>query len=309
VRLLEIASEAQGREVGDVGERFLPALTEIARAYSASSGEGNRLGIACDEGGLVRAGSPDVNATWMDARTSSGPVTPRDGCAVEIEALWYSLLAHLEDLHKRRGEEDLAREWGARKRLAGATFLERFWLSAGFGGSGGYLADTWKDGVVDGAMRPNMVIAAALEWSPLTREKRGDVVRAAETELLVPRGLRTLEPRDPRYHGRFLGGPEERDRSYHQGTAWPWLLGFFCEAYLRAFGHEETQLERVRGILRAFDGEFETAGLLHISEVFDGDPPHRPGGTIAQAWNTAEILRAWSLVEEAANPGGGGARR
>jgi glycogen debranching enzyme len=245
----------------------------------------------------------------MDARTSSGPVTPRDGCAVEIEALWYSLLAHLEDLHKRRGEEDLAREWGARKRLAGATFLERFWLSAGFGGSGGYLADTWKDGVVDGAMRPNMVIAAALEWSPLTREKRGDVVRAAETELLVPRGLRTLEPRDPRYHGRFLGGPEERDRSYHQGTAWPWLLGFFCEAYLRAFGHEETQLERVRGILRAFDGEFETAGLLHISEVFDGDPPHRPGGTIAQAWNTAEILRAWSLVEEAANPGGGGARR
>ncbi|HEV8111161.1 MAG TPA: amylo-alpha-1,6-glucosidase [Planctomycetota bacterium] len=295
VRLLEVASGSEE----SIAQRFLPALTEIARAYS----EGTRLGIRSDEGGLVRAGSPEANATWMDAQTADGPVTPRDGCAVEIEALWYALLAHLEDTHKRRGEEALAKEWGARKRLAGAAFLERFWLPEG------YLADSWKDGVVDRAMRPNMVIAAALEWSPLTREKRADVVRAAETELVVPVGLRTLEPRDPRYRGRFQGGPDERDKSYHQGTVWPWLLGFWCEAFLRAFGRGEAQLQRVRSALSAFDGEIDKAGLLHVSEVYDGDPPHRPGGTVAQAWNTAELLRAWSLVEEPAVVVAGGARR
>ncbi len=293
VRLLELASGPASAKGRDVAERFLPALEEIARCYR----DGTRLGIACDEGGLVRAGSPEHNATWMDARTAEGPVTPRDGCAVEIEALWYSLLAYLEDIHKRRGESARASarasEWGALKRKAGASFLERFWLPEG------YLADSWKDGAIERAMRPNMVIAAALEWSPLTRERRADIVRAAETELLVPYGLRTLEPRDPRYHGRYGGGPEERDRAYHQGTVWPWLLGFFCEAWLRAFGRGEPELERVRGLLSALDHQLERAGLLHVSEVFDGDPPHRPGGTIAQAWNTAEILRAWSLVEEA----------
>jgi glycogen debranching enzyme len=145
-----------------------------------------------------------------------------------------------------------------------------------------------------------MVIAAALEWSPLAREQREQIVLAAETQLLVPCGLRTLEPRDPRYRGHYGGSPEQRDAAYHQGTAWPWLVGFHVEAYLRARGVAPRRLEHVRAILRGFDAQLETEGLLHVSEVFDGDPPHRPGGTIAQAWNTAEILRAWKLVEDAA---------
>ncbi len=287
VRLLEVA---QGDR--SIGDRFLPALEEIARAYS----EGTRLGIGCDEGGLVRAGTPGTNGTWMDAQVGGVPVTPRDGFAVEIQALWYSLLAHLEHLLDERGESARAKAWGEKRRRAGTSFLERFWLPGEE--RGGYLADTWKDGVADRSMRPNMVIAAALEWSPLAREQREDVVRAAETELLVPFGLRTLEPRDPSYRGRYTGGPDERDRAYHQGTAWPWLVGFFCEAYLRAHGRDERRLERVREILRGFEPCVEQFGLLHVSEVFDGDPPHRPGGCIAQAWNTGELLRAWSLVEE-----------
>jgi predicted glycogen debranching enzyme len=289
VRLLELASGSKS----DVAKRFLPALTEIATSYAA----GTDLGVSVDAGGLVRAGDPSRNVTWMDAQTSAGPVTPRDGCAVEIEALWYFLLAYLEDLHVRRGDAALAAEWGRKKDQAGATFLERFWLPEG------YLADAWKEEHVSRSIRPNMVIAAALEWSPLSREQRELVVFAAETQLLVPCGLRTLEPRDPLYQGHFQGGPEERDRAYHQGTAWPWLLGFHCEAYLRARGREERRLEHVRAILRGFDDQMEVAGLNHVSEVFDGDPPHRPGGTIAQAWNTAEILRAWSLVEEAERAG------
>lgn len=288
VRLLEVGSGDPG-----VGDRFLAPLEEIARAYS----EGTRLGIRCDEGGLVHAGTPGTNGTWMDAQVGGAPVTPRDGFAVEIQALWYSLLAHLEVLREIRGESELASRWGELKRRAGATFLERFWLPGEE--RGGYLADRWQGGVADRSMRPNMVIAAALEFSPLSREQREDVVRAVETELLVPYGLRTLEPRDPAYRGRYIGGPEERDRAYHQGTVWPWLVGFFCEAYLRAHGRDERRKERVREILREFDATVEKAGLHHVSEVFDGDPPHRPGGCIAQAWNTGEILRAWSLVEEA----------
>ena len=286
VRLLEVASGDSGD-----GDRFLPALSEIARAYC----EGTRLGIGCDEGGLVRAGSSGTNGTWMDAQVGGVPVTPRDGFAVEIQALWYSLLVHLEHLHGRRGEGSLADAFRAKAQRAGTTFLERFWLPGEE--RGGYLSDSWKDGVADRSMRPNMVIAAALEWSPLSREQREDVVRAAETELLVPFGLRTLEPRDPSYRGRFAGSPEERDKAYHQGTAWPWLVGFWCEAYLRAHGRDERRLERVREVLRGFDATVDHAGLLHVSEVFDGDPPHRPGGCIAQAWNTGEILRAWSLVD------------
>jgi predicted glycogen debranching enzyme len=286
VRLLELASGPGN----DVARRFLPALAGIASSYAT----GTDLGIALDEGGLVRAGSEQRNVTWMDARTSTGPVTPRDGCAVEIEALWCFLLAYLEDACARLGQAPRAAEWRKRKERANTTFLERFWLPEG------YLADAWKAGEVAREIRPNMVIAAALEWSPLAREQREQIVLAAETQLLVPCGLRTLEPRDPRYRGHYGGSPEQRDAAYHQGTAWPWLVGFHVEAYLRARGVAPRRLEHVRAILRGFDAQLETEGLLHVSEVFDGDPPHRPGGTIAQAWNTAEILRAWKLVEDAA---------
>lgn len=287
-RAVQLYERSAGDE-GRVPERFLPALTEIAEAYIA----GTDLGLGCDESGLLHAGRPDLNATWMDARTAAGPVTPRDGCAVELNALWYHLLAHLEHLYRRVGDAHEVRVWGRRKRLVGHAFLERFWLSEEH-----YLADTWKDGRADRALRPNMVIAAALEWSPLSRGMRTDVVKCAMGELLTPYGLRTLEPRNPAYIGRYGGSQDARDRAYHQGTVWPWLIGFYCEAYLRAYGWKPRRIEYLKSLLDAFEQHLSCSGLNHISEVFDGDPPHRPAGTIAQAWNTAEILRAYRLLEE-----------
>jgi glycogen debranching enzyme len=147
-----------------------------------------------------------------------------------------------------------------------------------------------------------MVIAAALELSPLSEAQRADVVYKSELELLTPMGLRTLGPRDPEYRGRFGGGPAERDRAYHQGTVWPWLLGFHCEAYSRAHGFTRKNGEHVLGLLRK-SKVVTRHGLNHVSEVYDGDPPHRPGGTIAQAPSTAELLRARALALSA------GARR
>ena len=281
--------ELAGVHVREIAARFLPALEEIARCYR----DGTDLGIRCDESGLLLAGGGDLNATWMDAQTADGPVTPRDGCAVEIEALWCFLLAYLEYLARAGGSERAAREWGALRRVAGQSFLDRFALP-----EPPYLADRWKDGVADRATRPNMVLAAALEWSPLSREQRADVVAAARASLLVPCGLRTLAPEENGYKGRYQGGPKERDEAYHQGTAWPWLLGAYVEASLRAHGHDHAVRDELRALLDGFAEQLDKAGLGHVSEVHDGDPPHRPGGSIAQAWSSAELLRAWQLLEQ-----------
>ncbi len=272
----------------EIVERFLPALAEIAESYLAGTG----LEIVCDEGGLPRLGTTELNATWMDAVTPDGPVTPRNGFPVETSALWYSLLAHLEELEVRRGDERAAKRWKKAKRRAGRTFVERFWIE-----DKRYLADVWNEDGRDESVRPNMVIAAALEASPLKRGKRTDVVQRAEVELLTPRGLRTLSPQSEGYVGRYAGGPDERDGAYHQGTVWPWPLGFFCEAWMRAIGTRGRDVEHLRGLLDEFAPHLAEAGLLHCSEVFDGDPPHAAGGTIAQAWSTSELLRAYAMLD------------
>ncbi|MBL8748466.1 MAG: glycogen debranching enzyme family protein [Planctomycetes bacterium] len=273
---------AAGGDEARIKGEYLPALRSIADAYMKGTG----LGLAVDGEGLLRAGRPDLNATWMDARTSRGPVTPRDGLPVEIQALWYSLLAFLVE----RGE---ARFAAARDRC-GAMFVQAFWLA-----EGEYLADRVRNGAPDRTVRPNMVVAAALPHSPLSTAQRAGVVGKARAELLTPRGLRTLSPRDPAYRPRYEGGVEQRDGSYHQGTVWPWLGGFFVEASLRAAA--KTQQADVRAELRSWlDGflpELDRAGLDHVSEVFDGDAPHRPGGTFAQAWNTGELLRALAMLD------------
>ena len=273
-------------------ELFRPALAQVASAYCDGSGARvTALGIHVDADGLLHAGRPDLNPTWMDAQTAAGPQTPRHGAAVEMNALWHSLLAQLESLDREARDDTRANRWAALRRRHGEAFMRRFWLD-----DRQYLADVWRPDEVDAAVRPNMVIAAALEHSPLGREQRAAIVRRAEAELLTPRGLRTLAPGHPGYAGRYAGGVEERDAAYHQGTVWPWLLGFYVEAALRAFPGDGEIVTRLLGVLDGFAGHLGEHGLLHVSEVFDADPPHRPGGTFAQAWSTAEILRAYSLL-------------
>lgn len=272
-----------GGDAGFVARELMPALASIAHACQ----EGTELGIAVDAAGLLRAGRDDLNATWMDARTAAGPVTPRAGLPVEIQALWYSLLAFL-------AEHDAAK-WEAARDRCGKAFVQQFWLR-----DGGWLADRVHDGVADRAVRPNMLVAAALPRSPLSVAQRAGVVAKARAELVTPVGLRTLSPLDPAYRGRYEGGIDARDRAYHQGTVWPWLAGFYVEAALAAVPRKARKAEAaaLREWLAGFAPELARAGLDHVSEVFDGDPPHRPGGTFAQAWNTGELLRAAALVAE-----------
>jgi predicted glycogen debranching enzyme len=284
------AYDAAGGDARRVEQVLLPAVEQIASALL----DGRRPGAVCDEAGLVHSRPGAMSLTWMDARVSGQPVTPRRGAAVEVNALWYSLLRFLERKHRSAGREREARRWGAVRRRVGEAFLEHFWLP-----DQRRLADLWHDGVADPTVRCNMVIAAALASSPLDRAQRLAVVETVERELLTPLGLRTLSPSSPGYHGRYTGGPSERDRAYHEGTVWPWLLGFYVEACLRARGRRPADLARLREQLHSFEQQHRIHGLLHISEVYDGDPPHRPGGAIAQSWNTAELIRAFAMLDPA----------
>lgn len=277
-----------GAPEGEILSRFRPALESIARAYL----EGTDLAMQVDDGGLLSMGSEELNATWMDAQVNGVPVTPRAGAPVETNALWYALLAYLEQLAERAGEEKERSHWSALKQQAQGSYCERYWIE-----ERGYLADVWSSEQRDESMRPNAVLAAALPFSPLTREMRTDIVRRAEVELLTPRGLRTLAPIDPRYQGRYAGNPEQRDNAYHQGTVWPWPLGFFCEAKLRAQGDSAAVRDAIAKLITGFEAHLQRAGMLQISEVFDGDPPHAAGGCIAQAWSVAELLRAMQMAE------------
>jgi len=146
------------------------------------------------------------------------------------------------------------------------------------------------------AIRPNQILAVSLADSPLDRERQLAVVRVVQRELLTPFGLRSLSPRHPSFHGEYRGTPFERDSVYHQGTVWAWLMGPYVEAWLRVHDFSESARIEMRELLLPLLQHLDDAGLGHVSEIFDGNPPHKPRGCFAQAWSTAELLRAWRMV-------------
>lgn len=278
-----------GGDQGFIKGELLPALISIAEAYL----RGTDLGLRVDDEGLLFAGSEELNATWMDAQYGGEPVTPRAGAPVELNALWYALLGSLEELHEGEPMREEARRWRQQADKTAESFLRRFWLP-----DQRHLADVWDGERADGTLRPNQILAAAMDLSPLSIGKRTDVVAAVESVLLTPRGLRTLDPRDERYVGCYQGDSKARDLAYHQGTVWPWLLGMFTEASLRVQSVDSVHVRSLAEILNDFADHITEHGLGSVAEVFDGDPPHRPAGCPAQAWSVAEVLRSLVLLEE-----------
>jgi predicted glycogen debranching enzyme len=272
-----VATAADG---GEVLRALWPALTSIVAHHLS----GTLSGIGVDgTDGLLCAGGPDTQLTWMDARVDGQAVTPRCGKPVEINALWYSALCFLAEQAEQAGADGTI--YARLAERARSSFPEVFGRGDGLG-----LWDVIApDGTPDPAIRPNQIIAAALVNSPLCADQRREVVDVVERELLTPFGLRTLARSDPSYRGRYAGTPSQRDSAYHQGTVWPWLLGPFVDAHLAVHG----DCARARSFLIPFRAHLLDAGVGFISEVFDGDPPHTPGGCIAQAWSVAEVLRAW----------------
>ena len=268
-------------------ERLWPAALDICDRYA----RGTRFGIRADADGLITAGSEETQLTWMDAQGAAGPVTPRFGKAVEINALWISGLARMEDLARRLNLEPppAARDL-ARVRQA---FAKTFWNEAA-----GCLYDCIRpDGTPRDMIRPNQIFAVSLPHAPLAGDRARAVVRTIRDHLLTPRGLRTLAPDHPDYRGTYVGGPAERDAAYHRGTVWPWLLAPYADA---VFAVEEPVSARaeVGQLLAGLLDSMDEAGLGQISEIFDGDPPHRPRGCIAQAWSVAAAIRLWRRLQQ-----------
>ena len=252
---------------------------------------GSRYGIRVDpEDGLLFAGEPGSQLTWMDAKAGNWVVTPRIGKPVEVNALWYSALRSLERWLGLAGfDSSRTREMANR---VSVSFRSRFWNE-----ELGYLHD-----VVDGpdgddsSLRPNQLFALSISHPLLHGKLARSVVAAVREELLTPFGLRTLSPSDPKYIGSYAGGPVERDGAYHQGTVWPWLIGAYVDAHLHAFGTPD-ELDTLLDMLLAHLNE---AGLGSIAEIFEGDAPHPPDGCVAQAWSVAEVLRSRVKLAKAA---------
>jgi predicted glycogen debranching enzyme len=249
---------------------------------------GTRYGIHVDSDGLLHAGEPGVQLTWMDVKIGDWVVTPRSGKPVEIEALWYNALRVMEQLALAFGDGEQSKHYAAGAERAQARFAEVFWNDAD-----GCLYDVVTDAQPDHAIRPNQIFAVSLPYPILSGDRALRVVDVVEWELLTPYGLRTLSPQDPNYKGRYGGDAFARDSAYHQGTVWPWLLGPFLTAYVKVHGGTEPVRGRADNFLNALRDHLWQAGLGQISELFDGDAPHRPGGCIAQAWSVAELLRTY----------------
>ncbi len=272
-------------EAGGDAREFWPVVRAILDGYSA----GTHFGIGLQPDGLVRQGVEGVQLTWMDAKVEGWVVTPREGKAVEINALWYNALRRAARLAEGLGEP--AGDYAVLADRARDAF-RAFWFE-----EGGYLYDRiGDDGRPDPSLRPNQLFAVSLPHSPLSADQAAGVVTAVEESLLVPLGVRTLAPSDPAYVGHYGGGRHERDAAYHQGTAWPWLLGPFAAAYLRVYGRDAAARDRVRELLVPVTAHMKEFGLGQIAEVVSGDPPFVPGGCFAQAWSVAEAIRMVGMV-------------
>lgn len=258
-------------------------LKNSAESYAA----GATFDIFMDDDGMISHG-PQL--TWMDATVDGQAVTPRAGKTVEVQALWYNALKTMELLARRFHEIDEAEKYLKRAELVRKNFAEKFWNA-----DRNCLFDVVNDHVKDNSLRPNQIIAVALDFIMLDDAKNMKLVDTVQRELLTPFGLRTLARNDPRYVGVCSGDRRSRDNAYHNGTVWPWLLGPFATAFLKVKGYEESRREYVlrNCLLPLFTEQIFKRGLGTLSEIFDGESPQMPRGCIAQAWSVAEPLRAY----------------
>jgi predicted glycogen debranching enzyme len=260
----------------DTFEKYLsPACGQIIDGYR----KGTRFGIRMDESdGLITQGDEQTQLTWMDAKSGGIAFTPRQGKAVEINALWHHALVLMD-------EKALAEQ-------SAASFRKKFWISPFRG-----LADVVHEGGQDRSMRPNQIFAVSLPNSPLSPDQQRAVVEVVRRELLTPFGLRTLARSDPRYHGHYHGPQMQRDEAYHNGTIWPWLIGAFLDAHLKVNQHSPQAVAEARRWLTPLIDQMERTSIGQIHEIYEADEPHRPVGCPAQAWSVAEVLRLADVLK------------
>ncbi len=249
--------------------------------------KGTIFGIHVDNDYLL---SHNAQLTWMDVVVDGQPVTPRAGKAVEVQALWYNALRTMELLADSFKEKSDAENYLQMAEKARKSFNEQFWNS-----EKNYLFDFISEQVKDNSLRPNQIIAVALDFIMLDKSKNEKIVDIVHHELSTPYGLRTLARNNPKYVGVYAGDRRSRDNAYHNGTIWPWLQGPFITAFLKTKGYADYRREYAlkNFVLPLFTEQIFKVGLGTVNEIFDGEPPHTPRGCISQAWSIAEPLRAY----------------
>ena len=276
------------KEVGvEAGYKKYGKLVSDIVNYIIKGGHPN---LRLDENGLLYSNGRDRAVTWMNSTANGRPVVPRSGYIVEFNALWYNALKFCAAMKTEQGKAKDAEALEKRAQLAKTSFVETFVNEYG------YLLDYVDGNMMDWSVRPNMICAVALDYSPLSQQQMKSVVDICTRELLTPKGLRSLSPKSGGYNPIYVGPQTQRDYAYHQGTAWPWLGGFYMEACLKLY--KRSRLSFIERQLVGYEDEMDYHALGTISELFDGNPPFHGRGAMSFAMNVAEILRTLKLMDK-----------
>ena len=282
------AIQQYGRETGK--ERCIEKYGQLVKDIIIYIRSNKHPNLILDDNGLIRTNGKDKAVTWMNSTINGKPAVPRSGYIVEFNALWYNALKFAATIATDMGEphetENLEAMAAQCKRSFVDTFLNEY----------GYLYDFVDGNMVDWSVRPNMIFAVALDYSPLELNQKKSVLDVCTRELLTPKGLRTLSPKSGGYNPMYVGAQIQRDYAYHQGTAWPWLGGFYMEACLKLY--KRTRLSFIERQMVGYEDEMFYHCLGTIPELFDGNPPFHGRGAISFAMNVGEILRTLELLEK-----------
>ncbi|GET27509.1 amylo-alpha-1,6-glucosidase [Prolixibacter sp. NT017] len=273
-------------EKKELWEKYGPTMKKILANYR----KGTRFNIHMQDNGLIHAKAENVALTWMDAYVEGKPVTPRGGLAVEINALWYNAVSYALELAEIAGDHAFVEEWKDISEKIAASFQETFWCD-----EEEYLADYVDGDYKDWSVRPNMLFAAWLSYSPLSREQKKAVISRVKNELLTTSGLRSLSPKNQEYLGICDGDLSARSLAMHQGTVYPFFIGPFVKAYIGI--HKMGGMSFVKNVMESFEEEMTEHCIGTLSEMYDGNPPHEARGAVSQAWNVGSILSAISFLD------------
>ena len=269
----------------DIWKKYGKAIKEVLETYR--SGEAGIVRML--DNGLIHSKEEGKPLTWMDSVIDGHLVTPRPGLVVEVNALWYNAVCQALKWSEKR-DRAFFKSWSHLPELIRDSFVEHFWSS-----EEEYLADYVDGDVKDFSVRPSQVIAVSVDFSPLTAEMKKSILDVVESELLTPRGLRSLSPKNEAYKGVYEGDQVKRNTAYHQGTVWPWFLEHYAKAVLDV--HKNSGKGRVKKIFEGFEEEMNRRGIGSISEIYDGNPPHIGRGAISQATGVAALLRISEMIE------------
>ena len=270
-----------------IWKEYGETLKAILNAFKSREHKTMRM----DDNGLIWSDDLSRPLTWFNAESNYGAIVPRNGYVVEVNALWYNAVCYALELAKEAKDKTFLSEWGTMPETIAESFNQIFWIE-----SEKYLADYANHTHQNTEVRPNQLLACALDYSPLTEKRQRKVLAIITQELLTAKGLRSLSPESPRYEGESVGNVFVRDKATFNGSVHPWFVGFYVEANLKLFG--DTYIPDGKAFLENFEEEINTHGVGLISAIYDGNPPFNPRGCISNAKNVAEILRAQWLLSD-----------